>query len=504
MSHIIKCLGAISIFMAFATPRVMAVSYYTEGHADLRLGVADTLNLSVYCDGDPGMASTFANINGSVLSADQDFAPADIVICVPQTTYNYAQNTGGANETLKTELGLSNAGDSYWYLPQSSTSNGSSAFLHSPYLGIGAEQMTLGVFDNNAVDLTLLGMSGPTGGQFLLQQSGITKMKTADGIDVNVDKIAGFTIHGHDHYKYFFSKPGIYELTMRSSATRTSTGILETAVNTYTFLVGATVWKGTNGSNWSDPGNWVSGISIQPTTVVPGIPGYGSTVIFTTPTTPNQPLTQNISESLDLHGLVFTANAGAFQLGGQTLRLSVDSPTVSSDSPNNQIIGNPLELAAATTFAVKGTGNVTLSGPVSGSSSFTKTGSGTLILANHANHSGDTLISDGTLALSATGQIDDSAIENNSTFQILAGIHDITTISGSGITQILAGNLTVGSIAQATLIIGSDGGAASTPQAAFSSKENLHSVPEPRFIVLLLTSGISAFVFCVSFGLTKK
>jgi fibronectin-binding autotransporter adhesin len=332
--------------------------------------------------------------------------------------------------------------------------------------------MNKGVFDNDAVDFTLLGMSGPAGGQFALQQSGAWLMKTVDGI-AGDDKVAGFPILGHDHHKYFFSKPGVYQLTMQSSATRTSSGVLETAIDTYTFLVGTEIWKGTASGDWNNAANWKEG----------AVPGYGSTVIFTTSTVPNQPLAQNISEPLDLYGLIFTANAGSFQLGGQTLRLSVDSPTISSDSSNNQTIGNSLNLADDTTFAVNGTGNVTLSGTVSGNGSFNKTGSGTLILANEADYFGDTLISEGTLALNESGQISHSSIENNAKLQLLTGTHSITSISGNGTTQVFAGTLTVGSIVQSTLIIGSGTVMASNSQVT----GNLPPVPEPGSIILLLT-----------------
>ncbi len=367
----------IFLFAHFAA----AASYLSEGHVDLQLGGGDLLGLSLYCRG--GSSGTV--VNGANLTSNLYLDPLDAITAIPESTKSYAQSQGGATSSIASALGV-NVGDNYWFMPQSSLGAGSASSLHAPYYGIGAESMNTGVFDNDAVDFTLLDMTGPAGGQFALQQSGVWLIETVDGITGD-DKVAGFPIPGHDHYKWFFSRPGVYQLTMQSSAVRTNTGVPETSVSTFTFLVGTEIWKGTTSNDWSDVSNWKEGTA----------PGYGSTVIFTTAAVPNQPLSQNIAAPLDLHGLVFTVNAGSFQLGGQTLRFSVDSPAVSSDSPNDQIIGNPLDLAEDTAFAVNGTGNITLAGTVGGSGAFIKTGSGTLILANEAAHSGNTLIAEGAL-----------------------------------------------------------------------------------------------------------
>jgi surface-anchored protein len=444
----------------------------------LQLGVTDSLGFSLYGHaGSGGMV-----VDGSLLANDTYFNLSDIITAVPESSNQYVHNTlHGATSDIATNLGI-NIGDDYWFLPQTSLGAGSSSTLHAPYLGLGTESMNYGVFQGDVVNLTLLAMSGPTGGQFSLQQSGTWLMRTTDGITSD-DAVIGFPVGGHDHYKWFFSKPGVYDLTFQSSATRISTGLLETSVDTYKFLVGSTVWKGTNGSNWNNSANWVS-----------GLPASGATVIFSSSTDPNQPLTQDIAAPLDLHGVIFTAKAGAYTLGGQTLRLSVDSPEITSESASNQVIGNPLVLATDTIVTVNGSGNVTLSGLISGGGSFTKTGSGSLILAYNASHTGETLIKEGVLALNATGQIEYSAIANSATFEILAGDHSIASITGNGATVVLAGSLTVDSIVQNTVTLAPGTRVIIAPLPGGPLGSCLTPVPEPSSWILLVCAIVSSML----------
>lgn len=213
-------------WIAFFPFSLLADFYYTGGHGDLGLGDGDALELHLHCHAG-------AMVDGVLLAADQEFNPADAVIVVPESTKDYIHSQGGADPTVADNLGLG-IGENYWFLPQSEIGAGGAAALHSPFLGIGAEDMNLGVFEGDIIDLTLLAMSGPAGGQVGMDQSGTWFMTTKDGISSD-DKIEGFPVGGHDHFKWYFTKPGIYELTFEASATRNV--ILETDVNTYTFLV---------------------------------------------------------------------------------------------------------------------------------------------------------------------------------------------------------------------------------------------------------------------------
>jgi surface-anchored protein len=453
----------------------LSASYYTQGHADLGLGDGDALELHLH--GHAGLTY----IDGAVIPADEEFVPTDVVVLVPQSSKEYIHGRGGATYTEAQNLGIGIEED-FWFLPLWEGGAGGSDNLHSPFFGIGAEDMAMGVFIDDSTDLTLLAKAGSIQGQFALDQDGPAYVITADEITSD-DKVSPFYIPTHDHFKWSFSKAGMYKLTFQASATRISTNLTETDTNTFTFLVGATIWKGTAGGNWSNSDNWLT-----------GVPDSGSTVIFTSSSDPNQPLTQDIAAPLDLHGIIFTANAGSYQLGGQTIRLSVDSPEITSESASNQGIGNPLDLEAATTIAVNGSGNVTLSGAISGIGSFTKTGSGTLVLANVATHLGDTVIADGILALTDSGQIENSAIKNDAIFQIMAGDHSVTAISGNGASMVLAGSLTADSIVQNTLTISAGARVTIAPLSAGPLGNCLTPVPEPSSWMLLACAMISSLM----------
>ena len=131
-----------------------------------------------------------------------------------------------------------------------------------------------------------------------------------------------------------------------------------------------------------------------------------------------------------------------------------------------------------------GLGNITLSGPIGGVGSFTKTGSGSLILANTDSLTGNTLINGGVLALNTAGQIENSAIVNNATFQILAGNDSIASISGTGATAVLAGSLTVNSIVQNTLTLAPGTTLNINPIPTGPMGGHLSVVPEPATWIL--------------------
>ena len=112
---------------------------------------------------------------------------------------------------------------------------------------------------------------------------------------------------------------------------------------------------------------------------------------------------------------------------------------VNTNTSATAVFNGPVTLGGDA--AAGGSGNITLSGPITGGGSFTKTGSGTLTLNNNSTFTGHMIINEGVLALNSTGQIENSAIVNDATFQFLAGNHSIASISGTGNTAVLGGQL---------------------------------------------------------------
>ena len=206
--------------------------------------------------------------------------------------------------------------------------------------------------------------------------------------------------------------------------------------------VNDTHWTGTTNENWTVAGNWTDGAPVS-----------GSVVFFDQAAPPNHPMVQNIADPLSLEGIVFTAAAGTHLLDGQTLQLMGSTPMVFSSSDNDHHIGNPLELAADATFVINGTGKLYLDGAIDGSGSLSKKGPGELILTNNGTYLGNTVIEEGVFSLDSGVQIENSAIENNATFQNLTGDNTVKTITGAGATEVLSGSLTAESVAQDSLYV---------------------------------------------------
>lgn len=240
--------------------------------------------------------------------------------------------------------------------------------------------------------------------------------------------------------------------------------------------VADTHWTGGNSSNWSDSSNWTA-----------GSPGSGSIIQFDASSLSYQPTLQDIANPLSLAGIAFTGEASEHTLDGQALQFTGSAPAVSCTSVNYQSINNPLVLSVDTVFFVSGLGSLTLGGEVSGSGMFVKSGPGTLVLASNGSYGGETLIESGLFTLDTTGQIQNSTITNDATFQILDGNHSVSAINGIGTTEVLLGSLTACSIIQDTLIIGTEASAAIPPLAG----ESVQPVPEPASIGLLTMALLS-------------
>jgi len=127
--------------------------------------------------------------------------------------------------------------------------------------------------------------------------------------------------------------------------------------------------------------------------------------------------------------------AGTLTFEGGTLQYTADT-TTSKDAVLNGP-GGAIDTNGTT---------VNYTGEISGTGAFTKAGTGTLVLTNDNTFTGTTEISGGTLALTGTGNISESAgIVNNGTFDI-SGTTDgtsVTTMSGNGAIELGSKTLTL-------------------------------------------------------------
>ena len=141
-------------------------------------------------------------------------------------------------------------------------------------------------------------------------------------------------------------------------------------------------------------------------------------------------------------------------------------------------------------------GDFTYSNAITGSEGFKKLGINKLTLDAIDTYAGPTVVNNGTLALSATGSIlaasDVSTTATTATFQIDGGSHTVSSISGVGGTNVLAGNLTATSVSQGTVTIGP--GATMTiaaiPGGPSASVRSISAVPEPSTWAMLMLAAM--------------
>ncbi len=192
----------------------------TSGHADLGLGEGTELELHLhYHEG--------AVIDG-VTGVEGELEPGDVTIVVPNSTL-FSRPAGAAWDLIG-----NSAGDDTWLLPESETDADT---LGSPFLGIGAEEVTLGTWVGNELTLTLINVSGP--GHFSLYNVTLGtptfEMSSFDGYGDSI--VMDLDVHDHEHFNYGFSAAGVYDVTFEVSATNATSGLLETATDTFTFNV---------------------------------------------------------------------------------------------------------------------------------------------------------------------------------------------------------------------------------------------------------------------------
>ena len=148
------------------------------------------------------------------------YEPADVLLEVGIAAYG---STAAFSSTITSLLGA-NA----WILP---------ADLEvADQLGIiQAGVVKAGFPDSLPVTFTMVGAGTANPGNFALFTSNSSFRLSATGSEVGTSSFSITT--GHIHYNWGFSAPGTYTFDMKASYTDEAFGVLESAVETYTFNV---------------------------------------------------------------------------------------------------------------------------------------------------------------------------------------------------------------------------------------------------------------------------
>jgi autotransporter-associated beta strand protein len=224
-------------------------------------------------------------------------------------------------------------------------------------------------------------------------------------------------------------------------------------------------WIGGGGNvNWSTAGNWdVTPVNSSTTDVFfAGINNTG---------TAGTPLNQDIAGTLTVNRLVFSAGAGAFFLGGNSIQFNGNNNELSQNSDSDQSIANSIDIDPGSnnqtyniTLDGNGTGLVTLSGGIHQGNgqrdyALTKNGNSIFVLSGASTYSAGTTVNFGELYInntSGSGTGSGNVVVNGGTFggsgtisgaaAFAAGSSLSPGALGAGTTAIFrTGNLTLNS-----------------------------------------------------------
>jgi autotransporter-associated beta strand protein len=173
----------------------------------------------------------------------------------------------------------------------------------------------------------------------------------------------------------------------------------------FAIINGNEVWKGgaPSNNNWNAGANWASGVS----------PLLGDYVTFAG----NIQLTANMDNNYTLGSLTFSNNAGAFNITGTSVTLTLAGDVV-NNSANTQTLSVPVALSGARTFNAA-SNNIVVNNPVSDNGGgLTKAGTNTLTLAGNNTYTGPTTVSAGALVLSGDNTLATGPVTNSATLQL--------------------------------------------------------------------------------------
>jgi autotransporter-associated beta strand protein len=203
---------------------------------------------------------------------------------------------------------------------------------------------------------------------------------------------------------------------------RTTAGAFQETPYTWTYSYApppARIWRGSGADDdWATPANWDG-----------TVPRASSPLVFSG--AKRLAANNDLAADTIFYGLTFAADAGAFTLDGNRIRLV---GSIVNDSSNDQAINLPVMLGRNCTIDV-GERNMVVGGVLSGDAGgLTKAGDGTLTLTAMNTYAGPTTVSAGTLVAGSVGAVPkggDVVIGAGARFVLARGV--INTADASGL-----------------------------------------------------------------------
>lgn len=130
---------------------------------------------------------------------------------------------------------LGDPGDPVWVAPASSDLT---PFL---YAGFESESIARGQLQGDRIEVHLVGVDAPAGGRFETFTGGLTPTGEPWRLLSSTDPEFSSALHAvatHDHFNWAFTKLGTYVLHVKATATLADGTQVETAVQSYTWVVG--------------------------------------------------------------------------------------------------------------------------------------------------------------------------------------------------------------------------------------------------------------------------
>lgn len=214
LPRFIICVGALCAMSS----ELSAQGIYDDGHGDIGVAYeAGELELHWHIEG--------GTVDGSA-RPDEEFEAEDITAVTDLVFFNAAtgMDIGRPAGSDWDPIG-NDAGDFFWFLPQTDNPG-------TPFIGLATEEM--GLASEWSTDLTweITAYSGP--GEFSIWQSGVSPnffASTSAGL-LSFDTNVGI----HDHYNYGFTELGTYDIQFTVSATHAADGFVSDT-GTLSFLV---------------------------------------------------------------------------------------------------------------------------------------------------------------------------------------------------------------------------------------------------------------------------